>query len=250
MSTYVLVHGAWHAAWCWYKVASRLRRAGHTVVAPDLAGLGKDKTPLAEVSLERWTEDICEIVDAASEPVILVGHSRGGIVMSEVAERRPDKLAVLVYLAAFLLRDGETLLQVAQIDGTSLVLPNLLMASDGTHCTVREDALKDVFYGECPDEDLTLATSLHAPEPMAPSATPVHVSDANFGRVPRIYIECRRDNTIPLTLQRGMQANVPCQKVLSMDTDHSPFFSAPEALVAHLTALSVTESRDTDWNLG
>ena len=74
---------------------------------------------------------------------------------------------------------------------------------------------------------------------MAPSVTPVHVSDANFGRVPRIYIECRRDNTIPLSFQRGMQANVPCQKVLSMDTDHSPFFSAPEALVAHLTALSV-----------
>jgi pimeloyl-ACP methyl ester carboxylesterase len=239
MSTYVLVHGAWHGAWCWYKVASRLRRAGHTVIAPDLAGLGKDKTPIVEISLERWTKDISEIVDAAPEPVILVGHSRGGIVISQVAERRPDKLAVLVYLAAFLLRDGETLLGVAQLDGTSLALPNLLMASDGTCSTVREDALKDVFYGECPDEDLTLARLLLAPEPMAPSATPVHVSDANFGRVPRIYIECRRDNTIPLPLQRGMQANMPCQKVLSMDTDHSPFFSAPEALVAHLTALSV-----------
>ena len=159
MSTYVLVHGAWHGAWCWYRVASRLRRAGHTVIAPDLAGLGKDKTPIAEVSLERWTKDICDIVDAASEPVILVGHSRGGIVVSQVAERRPDKLAVLVYLAAFLLRDGETLLGVAQTDGTSLALPNLLMASDGTCSTVREDALKDVFYGECPDEDLTLANS-------------------------------------------------------------------------------------------
>ena len=241
MSTYVLVHGAWHGAWCWYRVASRLRRAGHTVIAPDLAGLGKDKTPMAEVTLERWTEDICDIVDAASEPVILVGHSRGGIVVSQVAERRPDKLAVLVYLAAFLLRDGETLLQVAQSDGTSLVLPNLLVAGDGTYSTVRENALKDVFYGECPDEDLALAKLLFAPEPMAPSVTPVHVSDADFGRVPRIYIECRRDNTIPLSFQRGMQASAPCQKVLSMDTDHSPFFSAPEALVVHLTALSVAE---------
>jgi pimeloyl-ACP methyl ester carboxylesterase len=238
MSTYVLVHGAWHGAWCWYRVASQLRRAGHTVIVPDLAGLGKDKTPIAEVSLARWTEDICEIVDAAPEPVILVGHSRGGIVISEVAERRPDTLAVLVYLAAFLLRDGETLLQVAQTDGTSLALPNLVVGSDGTYCTVREDALKEVFYGECPDEDLTLAKLLLAPEPMAPSITPVHVSHVNFGSVPRIYIECHRDNAIPLALQRAMQANVPCQKVLSMDTDHSPFFSAPEALVADLTALS------------
>ena len=112
-----------------------------------------------------------------------------------------DKLAVLVYLAAFLLRDGETLLSTAQIDGTSLVLPNLLVEGDGTQCTVREDALKEVFYGECPDEDLTLAKLLFAPEPMAPSATPVHVTDVKFGRVPRIT-SVPRDNTIPLSHQR------------------------------------------------
>ena len=236
--SWFMVRGTVHGGW--YKVASRLWQAGHTVIAPDLAGLGKDKTPIAEVSLERWTADICDIVDAASEPVILVGHSRCGIVVSEAAERRPAKLAVLVYLAAFLLRDGETLLWAAQVDGTSLVLPNLLVATHGTSSTIREDAVKEVFYGECADEDVTLAKLLLAPEPMAPSATPVRVTDVNFGRVPRIYIECRRDNTIPLPFERAMQANVPCQNVRSMDTDHSPFFSAPEALVAHLTALSVT----------
>src|SRR5262245_17861037 len=100
MSTFVLVHGAWHGAWCWYKVVPQLTQAGHTAIAPDLPGLGRDRTPLAEISLDRWTEAICEIVDAATEPVVLVGHSRGGIVISEVAERRPARVATLVYLTA------------------------------------------------------------------------------------------------------------------------------------------------------
>ena len=82
------------------------------------------------MSLDTWVDHICHIVDTASEPVVLVGHSRAGIIISEVAERRPEKIAVLVILAAYLLRDGESLLPVAQRDGTSLVLPNLIVSED------------------------------------------------------------------------------------------------------------------------
>ena len=109
MNTFVMVHGAWHGAWCWYKLVPLLQSAGHTVIAPDLPSLGMDRTPLSQVSLDTWVEHICHVVDTASEPVVLVGHSRGGIIISEVAERRSDKIALLVYLAAYLLRDGESL---------------------------------------------------------------------------------------------------------------------------------------------
>jgi pimeloyl-ACP methyl ester carboxylesterase len=239
MSTYVFVHGAWHGAWCWHKVVPKLTRTGHAVFAPDLASLGRDKTPIADVSLASWAENICRIVDDASEPVTLVGHSRGGIIISEVAERRPTKVAALVYLTAFLLRDGESLLQVAQSDADSLVLPNLVIASDETSMTVKEDVLKEAFYGECSEEDVTLARMLLAPEATAPAATPIHVTEAKFGTVPRIYIECLRDRAISLALQRRMHANLPCQKVVALDTDHSPFFSRPDALVEHLITLGV-----------
>lgn len=239
MSTYVLVHGAWHGAWCWYKVVPRLTKAGHRVFAPDLPSLGRDKTPVSAISLASWAENICEVVDAAAEPVTLVGHSRGGIIISEVAERRPTKVATLVYLTAFLLRDGESLLQVVQSDSASLVTPNLIVAADQSFMTVKQDVVKDAFYGECSDEDVELAKMLLAPEPTAPGATPVHVTGPHFGRVPRVYIECLRDKAIPLALQRQMYANLPCQKILSMDTDHSPFFSATDTLVEHLTALTV-----------
>jgi len=240
MSTFVFVHGAWHGAWCWYKVVSRLQRQGQTVFAPDLASLGRDRTPLAEVSLAGWAESICKIVDAAAEPVVLIGHSRGGIVISEVAERRPRKVAALVYLTAFLLRDGEALLPVAQSDDTGLVLPNLIVASDQSYTTVNEEAVRAVFYGESPDEDVVLAKALLAPEALAPSVTPIHITEANFGRVPRIYIECLRDRAIPLALQRRMHTGVPCEKVVSLDTDHSPFFSMPDVLIEQLISLTAT----------
>ncbi len=109
MATYILVHGAWLDQHCWDLVTPALRMAGHTVVAPDLPGHGSDSTPLAGQTLDAYAERILTEVDAAVQPVILVGHSMGGIVISTVAERRPAKVARLVYLAAYFLKSGETM---------------------------------------------------------------------------------------------------------------------------------------------
>lgn len=237
MSTFVLVHGAWHGAWCWHKIIAGLEAKGHRVVAPDLPCLGRDRTDLKTITLEVWANSIAKVLDAESEPVILVGHSRGGIVISEAAERRPDKIKTLVYLAAFLLRDGQSLLQVAQEDGTSHVLPNLVVAEDQTYSNVRPEAYKDVYYNTCDDEDIALARTLLLPEPLAPMLTPVHVTEQRFGRVPRVYIECLQDHAIPPRLQRMMIDESPCEKVITMDTDHSPFFCAAKPLVESLAAL-------------
>jgi pimeloyl-ACP methyl ester carboxylesterase len=238
MSSFVLVHGAWHGAWCWYKIVPRLRQAGHEVFAPDLPSLGRDRTPVAEISLDRWADSICKVVEAAVEPVILVGHSRGGIVISEVAERLPERIARLVYVTAFLLRDGETLLEVAQSADSSLVVPNLVVAADGTSITVHDDAVADGFYGQCAPEDVALARMLLAPEALAPNATAVRVTPARFGRVSKAYIECLRDKALPVELQRQMASNSECRIAASLDTDHSPFFSMPRELVASLLDLA------------
>jgi len=237
MSTYLLIHGSWHGGWCWYKVLPRLEQAGHSVVAPDLPSLGTDRTPIVQISLDTRTDSVCQLLDAQAEPIILVGHSRGGILISQAAEKRPEKVKTLVYLAAFLLRNGESLLQVVQEDGTSMVLPNLVMAEDQRSATVREAAIKETFYGGCSAEDIALARLLLVPEALAPLATPIRITEGNFGRVPRVYIECLRDKALPPALQKKMYTALPCQQVIAMETDHSPFFSAPEELGTHLLSL-------------
>jgi len=77
LSKYVLIHGAWHGSWCWDKVSPLLKTKGHEVEAPDLPGHGKDKMSINEVTLDAYTEKLCKILDAQTEPVVLVGHSGG-----------------------------------------------------------------------------------------------------------------------------------------------------------------------------
>lgn len=237
MSAYVLVHGAWHGGWCWEKVVSLLRKAGYKVEAPDLPGHGKDKTPIREVSLQAYADSICKILDAQPEPVILVGHSMGGVVITQAAEYRPEKVRTLVYLTAYLLRNGESIAQGAQRDTESLLPPNLVFSEDFSYCTVKDEVIRETFYGDCSDEDVARAMSLIVPQSASPFLTPVDISEQNFGRIPRIYIECLRDRAVCPSEQKKMYTDLPCERVISMNTSHSPFLSAPQELAAHLTSL-------------
>jgi len=208
MSVYVLVHGAWHGSWCWDKVVPLLEKEGHKVQAPDLPGHGNDKTPIPEISLQAYADRVCEILDAQSEPVILAGHSMGGAVISQASEYRPEKIKKLVYITAFLLQNGEFLLQVAEPDQETLVLPNLIMAEDQSFATVKEEAIKEAFYGDCSDEDVERAKSLLVPQAAAPLATPVNTTQDNFGRLPRIYISCSLDRAISPSIQEAMYSKL------------------------------------------
>jgi len=238
MSTYVLIHGSWQGGWCWKKIIPFLENKGHKVVAPDLPGHGSYKTPVQDISLQAYVDEVCEILDAQSEPVILVGHSLGGVVISQAAEYRPDKIRKLVYLSAFLLKNGECLMQYAEQDTDALALPNLIMADDQLSATFNEDALKDAFYGDCSDEDVLWAKSLLTPQAAAPFMTPIHTTEENFGRIPRVYISCLRDRGVSLALQEKMYTHVPCEKVIKMDTSHSPNISTPEDLAENLLSLA------------
>jgi len=234
MSTYVLIHGAWHGAWCWKNVIPLIEKEGHKVIAPDLPGHGENKRPIAEITLQAYTDRVCQILDEQSDPVILVGHSMGGVVITQTAEYRPSKIKKLVYVTAFLLQNGEFLLQHAEPDTEALVLPNLIMSEDQSYATVKEEVLKEVFYADCSDEDVEFAKSHLVPQAAAPFATPVSTTEKNFGRVPRAYISCLLDKAISLSIQEKLYKALPCEKVISMKTSHSPFFSAPEELAKHL----------------
>jgi pimeloyl-ACP methyl ester carboxylesterase len=201
------------------------------------------------------------VVAALDEPAILVAHSRNGIVISQAAEARPDRVRGLVYLAAYLVPDGRSMMDYALLDQGSLVIQNLvgrpperalrrmvalfrrgmwrwiaarlLPARWQTHALARP-AYRAALYHDCPDEIARLADVLLEPEPNWAGFTPLRLTEERYGSVPRTYIECLQDRAVTLGLQRRMQADSPCGEVIALDTGHSPFFAAPEALVAAL----------------
>jgi pimeloyl-ACP methyl ester carboxylesterase len=236
-ATYVFVHGSFHGAWCWYKVTPLLRSHGRRAIALDLPAHGLDRTPIKDVTLDGYSEAVCDVLRKESEPVVLVGHSRGGIVISQAAEKCPEMVKKLVYLSAFLIPNGQAMLPIALGDGASILASNLeVNESEGWHM-VKESALRPALYADCSDEDVELARSLLTPEPNAPVATPLKLTEGNFGRIPRAYIETLADRGVSITLQRKMRESLPCQEVLSIDASHSPFLSKPGELVSLLLSL-------------
>jgi pimeloyl-ACP methyl ester carboxylesterase len=233
---FVLVHGAWHGAWCWYRIAAGLEAAGHRVTALDLPAGGIDGTAAPTVTLQAQADRVIALLDTLTTPVVLVGHSAGGPVVSTVAEARPGKVAKLVYVSAYLLTNGGSIVAAAADDPDSLVTPNLVATPAGT-LTVRDDAVRDVFYGLCDDADVALARLLLKPIGALPTIGQVAVGSA-FESVRRFYVSCRRDRAVTPALQRTMYTALPCEKVFTLNADHSPFFSRPAALLRALDAIA------------
>jgi pimeloyl-ACP methyl ester carboxylesterase len=109
-STYVLVHGAWGGGWAWKDVADRLEQKGHEAYRPTLTGLGERRHLVStEIGLDTHIQDVVNVLEFEQlTDVVLVGHSYGGMVISGVAERVPDRIRHRVYIDAFVPEDGES----------------------------------------------------------------------------------------------------------------------------------------------
>jgi pimeloyl-ACP methyl ester carboxylesterase len=235
MASFVLVHGAFHGGWCWELVSPLLEAAGHTVVAPNLPGMAGDPTPLDRVTLALCADFTAEIVRAQSAPVILVGHSLGGITISETAERVPDRIAALVYIAALLVPSGVAAMESSK---NATNYRGARPSADGISIGYDPVVAQEIFFSKTPAALAAKAAARLTPQPTAPVREPLKLSEARFGRVPRAYVECIEDISVPLTLQREMQAVLPCDPVFALNTDHSPFLSAPQALTDCLLAVA------------
>ncbi len=239
MATFVLIHGSWHGGWCFAPLQQRLELAGHTVIAPDLPGMGGDAAALAAVTLAGWADFVADLCRNAGEPVILLGHSRGGLVISEAAERAPDAIGTLVYLCAMMLPDGMSRAQFKLAEGPNPAFDTLITPVAGGHGTRITGANPAAVFAQLsPPELVAGAMARLVDEPHGPRSTPLHLTPENYGRVPRVYIECTDDRTIPIASQRRMQALVPGARVETLWADHSPYLSRPEAVAAILLALT------------
>jgi pimeloyl-ACP methyl ester carboxylesterase len=233
MATFLLVHGAWHGAWCWERVAARLRDAGHAVVAPDLPALGADRTPWWRATLRGYARAARDAARPAGR-VIAVGHSLGGAVLTQAAADEPALFAGLVYVCAFAPRDGESPMALGRTDAASRVFEAARFGFG--RVAIRPERAAEAFYNACRPDDARAAAERLVPMPLLPCVQ--RVARPGALGVPLGYVECTEDRAISLDLQRRMHRRFRMERVATLDADHSPFLCAPDALAAELVAMA------------
>ena len=272
---FVFVHGAWHNAATWRQVIPLLEARRFVARALDLPGAGihakiprtywerplelaafaSEPSPNAAVTQDERTRAVASLIDEVGGPVVLVGHSLGGLTISAVAETIPDRLHAVVYLTAFLMPPGMPALVMHQHETMARSsVPGLFLADPAAVGAFRldprsEDAdyrarFRTALYEDLSDTDFNLAlTQLHCDEPAGVARVPSPVTPERFGRVPRHYIRCLEDRAIPLAAQDFVIAALDGAlggrtSVHSLTASHSPFYSQPRLLADLLAGIA------------
>jgi pimeloyl-ACP methyl ester carboxylesterase len=240
VARFVLIHGAFAGAWSWEPLVGALEPAGHTAEAFDLPGSGDDPTPVAEVTLEAYCERLSQVLAGRAEPAVLVPSSMGGIVATQVAARPGERVAAIVYVAAFLPQHGQSLRDLTRLpEGKDdQVQANIVVEGDPKVATLPAAAARQAVYGCCSDQQAAWALERRRPQAVAPFDQAVDLSAGAFDAIPRSYVLCLRDRAIPPPLQRRMAAEGGCEPVVELDTDHAPQISATAELAAALERLA------------
>ncbi len=231
MATLLLVHGAWHGAWCWSRVEPGLRARGHRVQAIDLPGHGATPASAWRTGLgsyARAVRDAARALCATGSRPILVGHSMGGIVISQAAADEPDLFAGLLYVCAFVPGPGDSLARLGSRDPASAV-PRFSRIRPPR---VRFDpgGAPEVFYGRCSEEDARWASDRLVANPLWPLLQGFRPRGG--ATLPRAYLACGDDRAISVGHQRAMARAAGISWIRDLDTDHSPFLSTPDAFVS------------------
>jgi pimeloyl-ACP methyl ester carboxylesterase len=228
----VLVHGAFVGAWSWEPLVGPLEAAGHTVETFDLPGSGEDRTALAEVTLDAYADRVCAVLGDRPEPAVLVASSMGGMAATQAAVRCPERVASIIYVAAFLPQDGQSLIDLTRLpEGEDdQVQANLVVDGDTPVATMPAAAARQAIYGCCDDDLVEWAIERRRPQAVAPFGEPAAIPERAFDDIPRSYVLCKRDRAIPAPLQRLMLERAGCSEVVELDTDHVPQLSATAEL--------------------
>lgn len=233
-ATVVLVHGAWHGAWCWAALQAELDQRGVPSLAVDLPGHGVSTLPLGD--LHGDADHVASVVRRLDGPVVLVGHSYGGGVIT-VAGAQLTNVERLVYVAAYVLDDTDSVSRVGVLREVPAEPPTLLndaiQRGDGV-LTLDVARAGAALYGDVVASVVDAALARLSPQPIASFVQPAGV--AAWKSVSSTYVLCTRDRAVAPNHQRLMAAR--CTETVSIDTDHSPFVSATSELAGVLERLA------------
>lgn len=238
MSTYVLVHGGGHGGWCWQRVARVLRAQGHEVYAPTLTGFG-DRCHLgsAQTPFDTFVTDIVQVVEFEGlTDIVLVGHSMGGVVIPRVAQRIPDRIRQVVWLAAVVCADGENLLQA--VPPSSEMSAAVTVLADGSIRTDQRLIVEGVLSDGTPEEkEWVLAR--HRPYPQAALTEPGRLTEFLALGLPTAYVTALRDVAVPPACTAVFADRLPGVVRADVDSSHDCMISRPEETAAALLAVTL-----------
>ena len=225
----VLVHGAWHGAWCWELVVPLLDAAGVTNVAVDLPSVSSP-----DATLHDDAACVRAAVDAIGGEVVLAGHSYGGAVISEAGVH--PNVGHLVFLTAFALDAGESAQQNSLTggDGPSALGPAIGFG-EGVY-TIKAEPGIAAFFHDCTPEVAQAAVARLRPQSMAALAGTVEV--AAWREKAATYVVCTDDRALPVALQRSNAARIG--SAIDWPTSHSPFLSRPDLVADLLVEISAS----------
>jgi pimeloyl-ACP methyl ester carboxylesterase len=222
-STIILVHGAWHGAWCFGMLQRELERQGVHARAVDLTSHGDPAEQLGGLA-----DDVAVVRDAIADTdgeVILLGHSYGGVVITQAADDQPN-VSKLMYLAAFLPEEGDSMLSL-----TGGGRAPWLEFDERTHSVARGWGAR-LFYSEAPAATAKWAEAQLQAQSL--SSFTDQVGFAGWRHIDSTYLICTRDQSLPPAMQRRMAQQT--KRSVELGSDHSPFLSQPAALAGVLAA--------------
>lgn len=228
MPDILLVHGSCHGAWAFRDLAPALQDLGYTARAIDLPGHGNNPHPIADITLDLYAD---AILDAIEDSAIVLGHSMAGFPISAAAEKAPDRIDRIIYLCAYVPRNGVSLTDMRKEAPRQPILEGVERTADGLGMNILPHKARDLFYQDCSDADVEFAISNLCTQAIKPQATPIQIGE-NYARVPKSYIRCTQDQTIPPEHQLTMVSDWDQKDVYDIARSHSPFFSDPLGLAA------------------
>ncbi|WP_325890895.1 alpha/beta fold hydrolase [Grimontia sp. NTOU-MAR1] len=242
---FTMIHSAWLGGFQWQGVQEQvLKQQSATFNTPDMPGHGADKTKPADITFEDYVKTVTDILDKQDDKTILVGHSFGGMIASQVAEARPDKISALVYLCAFMLPDGVSFMDATQGVQGSAVLDNLFFNEDKTAVGIKESEIHHAFAHDLPAEAVEGAKAAMVMEPTAPLTYKLSLTEENYGSIPRYYVKCSEDNAIPPAVQDAMIQGQPVKGTFTLDSSHAVIFSDPKGVADALVAVADAERNE------
>lgn len=239
--TFLLIHGAWEGAWSWKETIKYLEKSGHTVIAIDLPGHGNDKTSISEITLQLYADKVKAELNNIGAPVILVAHSFGGFVISQVAEEVPEKIEKMVFIASAVPYDGKTAVEVFTEDEESEFLENLIFSEDKSSVSMSKETIKNIVFTGATEAQMEVVLPQLVNQASKPFFEQVITTQENFGNVPKAYIETTLDRVISLKAQRHVQKIVGIEEVVTLEYGHVPLETAPNKLADALEKVATSE---------